>query len=567
MADSNRMPRVLKKRLESARANSDVASFLSFDDWIGLEDFKRTDWIAVADFGLESRDGRKDEPYTFSFLVKSDSAKDLLAQRWDGFDADVARWNLLADYTGQERDDFQDHDTLTPFVLSRHFPGGTRPDTFELVQAFVIYYDAFESKDGGYQFFDDDGELQTLSRFSRTSNQHRRLEINAHFLRRFLAANSSVLMRFHAHDRSAAQPISVADEGSVITSDSERWYQVQRGNNQHQALSPEVASIGHLIGKDLVRPYDSAEEPPEPDHLFIIGVADDGTEVEETCDPELLSNYFTDKGKPHYLTDVFFDPKVLKKYYDEPSRYSVEDGLIRCLDRWLLRSFERTNEGLIHVWLGDLHSLPVPEQKHWRLFNVRPTGSITASRFERDFEGNFANPENDPVFYFRVAYNKLHDAFQAKFQLDILLPLDSRDQYVLGSLHVPVTDEWPESDSQIGALAKIVPDSINLRFLKDVLSSEVLQELETAKSGSIRHLQAWLVQIGLSESAAADCVRALDAVQNLRSSGAAHRKGKNFDKTSEKYGIADLSNSVGVERIITNLTISLNTIVAAITEK
>jgi hypothetical protein len=219
---------------------------------------------------------------------------------------------------------------------------------------------------------------------------------------------------------------------------------------------------------------------------------------------------FNDRGTPHFLTDVFFDPKVLKKYYDEPTRYSVEPGLIRCLDKWILRSFDRTDQGLIHVWLGDLHMLPASEQKHWRLHNVRPSGTITRSRFERDFEAKFVDPENDPIYYFRTAYERVNKAALAAYGADLFLALDPRDEYLLDTLHVPVTNEWPETDSQIAALAKICPDSINLRLLKDILPDEILQKLKDAGAGSIRHLEAYLVARGMGEDQARKVIRPFD---------------------------------------------------------
>ena len=140
-------------------------------------------------------------------------------------------------------------------------------------------------------------------------------------------------------------------------------------------------SSSRLLGKDVILPY------AEPDRrrtgfatgdrgrkfasIFVVGRDEQGGEIEATCNEDELSNYFTDRGTPHFLTPVFFSREVLAKYYQEPSRYQVRDSSLRCLNLWIL-PIDITEEGLIQVWLGDLGRIPYKEQLHWRQFNVPP---------------------------------------------------------------------------------------------------------------------------------------------------------------------------------------------------
>lgn len=65
----------------------------------------------------------------------------------------------------------------------------------------------------------------------------------------------------------------------------------------------DVKSTSRLLGKDLVSPYDEpisheiTFEKDESQFLdFIVSRNKKGKEVTSTCNPDKLSNYFTDKG-------------------------------------------------------------------------------------------------------------------------------------------------------------------------------------------------------------------------------------------------------------------------------
>lgn len=70
---------------------------------------------------------------------------------------------------------------------------------------------------------------------------------------------------------------------------------------------------------------------------------------------------------------MYFSTKeVLKKYYDKPQKYKVEDNYIRCGNLWGLR-IDNNHKDYVIVFLGDLGShLSQNEQLYWRHFNIPP---------------------------------------------------------------------------------------------------------------------------------------------------------------------------------------------------
>jgi len=74
-----------------------------------------------------------------------------------------------------------------------------------------------------------------------------------------------------------------------------------------------------------------------------------------SSDPGALSNRIFDKQPttPDYLTPVFFKKAVLDKYYQQPDKYSVEDGYLRCCGLWGV-TMDNHHADKVVIWLGDL---------------------------------------------------------------------------------------------------------------------------------------------------------------------------------------------------------------------
>jgi hypothetical protein len=213
------------------------------------------------------------------------------------------------------------------------------------------------------------------------------------------------------------------------------------------------------------------------------------------------------------------------------------------------------------VWLGDLGRIPYTEQLHWRQFNIPPRGTITRHRWLRDFMAEFADPDNDPVYYFHVAFEEVQGEVNAKYQEDLFTGLDDKDRHAYETLHLPLTEEWKEFDEQIQALAKITVDSLNV----DLLSRQTGQRIDGAAiKGSLDLLREYLKKTEVPEDIKEQILHALHAVQTIRSTGAAHRKGANFEAALKRFQLDNLSNRAKVRKLLVDLTRALSLFTSAV---
>jgi hypothetical protein len=549
------------------RQSDGALSFLDFRDWIARKEHQAKDWI-VAACSHEENSGAS-EFFTFSVLCPAEEAtmKRLLSTPdWGEVRPELGMLSFSPSENGEVLnydpglEASLDGTKLKPFTIRRNFHG-YKPAVFELVQNFLLYHEAFfEADKCEYRHIDEDGGIQTVARLDQR-NDDSTILVDAHHLKDYLAANRCCLLRLHDHRRKTTEDINSLIGG-------ERRQTSLTGADFHFLLVLFTEgpwngwrSFSRLTGKDLIRPY------PEPDkshtswatgelreqyESFIIGTHENGTPIESTCDENRLSNYFTDRGTPHFLTPVFFSPDVLSKYREEPKRYHVNAGSVSCLDIWTI-DIDITGEQLVQVWLGDLGGIPCKEQKHWRQFNVPPRGTITKERFARDFMAEFV-PSTDPIYNFHVAFETLQRVTKEELGEELFRVLDPKDQHAYQTIHLPVTDEWKEFDEQILSLAKVTVDSLNVNFLWRK-SGKTMDE--DAIKGPLDLLEAWLNGIGADEIVGRTILRPLRAIWRLRSAGAAHRKGAEFSKVLSRYELENMSNYARLKKLVTELTSAL----------
>lgn len=182
------------------------------------------------------------------------------------------------------------------------------------------------------------------------------------------------------------------------------------------------------------------------------------------------------------------------------------------------------------VYLGDLgRDLDYEEQVYWKLFNVTPGGRQPSdTNFHRAFFAQFADP-SAPDLLFKQDYTQLNETWTRKFGWPIFRPLHEADAYIHKQLRVPINESLSEFEAQLLFLVKLLVDSLNDAELRRACP------LGQPDDKSISRFKRYLEEqqyphtdrdIGL-----------LRTLQDLRSSGAAHAKGKNFDKIRKKIGL------------------------------
>jgi len=285
-------------------------------------------------------------------------------------------------------------------------------------------------------------------------------------------------------------------------------------------LPPPVSSSG-------IWPYEAEKRGKYAE--FIIDVSEDGMPVFHSCDPGRLANYFgANEAAPHYLTPVWFKREVLVKYYNDP-KFSVEDGYLRCGSLWGLRMDNNPSDHVV-AYLGDLgRDLDHEEQIYWKLFNVTPGGrQPSETNFQRAFLAKFADP-SAPDLLFKQSYTQLIEAWTRKFGWPIFRPLHQADAHILRQFHLPITESVGEFEVQLLWLVKLLIDSLNEAELTRVGSTVGPDEKGISKFK--RHLEEEKYPYVERD------IRLLRNLQELRSSGAAHAKGRNFDKIWKKIGL------------------------------
>lgn len=535
-----------------------LLEFLKFNDWISIREFEDNTWIVVA------RSIKTDDTdlFTISALAKAtseDKSKQILSNSYWETEVEFGHptfWSrggskrILFDLGNEKR---IKGILFEPFILHRDFHG-IQPSRFEVVQNFLLYHNLyFVREESVYKKLSDDGEEFNVI-VTQETDDRKEIKISTKFLRDYLAARRMILIRQHDHRRFSSQSLK-----SVLGNKKHEEFNYCDPLSynytvwvRNERLISDKECFSRLLGKDIVKPL----AKPDYSHLwfadewkskrqyckFIIGLDGDGNSIEETCNEDELSNYFVDKGKAHFLTPVFFKRNVLKRYYDNPSKYSVNARYLSCLNLWGL-PIDTNPKRLVYVWLGDLGRIPYKEQQYWLLYNVPPEGGITEHRWKTDFLAEFADP-NEPVFRFQRAYQRAQEHFRSAYGFELFLELLEEDFHCYTTLHVPVTNEQKELDEQIQNLAKILNDSLNKR------------SLDNKAENTITALENFL-NLKVGSGHAHKLTEPFRMIQNLRSSGVAHRKGKDYLKYISKYSLEKFSNQNKLIALLETLTWSL----------
>ena len=265
---------------------------------------------------------------------------------------------------------------------------------------------------------------------------------------------------------------------------------------------------------------------------FKIGISPTGVPIMHTCNPKRLANFFgANPGVPQFLTPVFFRTAVLDKYINEPSRYDVESGRLRCKRNGsVLWCIPIDNHGTdrVSVWLGDLGSLPYAQQLHFASQNVSK-GEVSDTFFRSQIDAEFCDSTH-PVAVFKSRYYKLRTVGWEELGWHLLLPLADQDQHYVSSLKFLTHNEQKEFDEQVLALTKILIDSLNEKELHRILS---------CKERGISLLDKVFKHRNISD--AERHVKFLRNLQELRSTSVAHRKGDKYIKAVRRMGLDRLS--------------------------
>ena len=428
---------------------------------------------------------------------------------------------------------FGNSDGIEPLVIDRIFHG-PKEDYVEISEEFRLFHNLYhDQRRDEYIKLDDSGNEIVVAVV-----KPKLVKIRMKELRQFLAIKE---MHLSIQFDCVVHSENTLDELGLTSN----WWDEQEGlsswdlsiNSDGLGIPGKRAS-SRLLGERLIEPLPKSKsgvegfaEPQEARYVdFIIQMDDNGDDILHTCNPDALSNFFgRNPGAAHEVTPVSFRKAVLDKYYQQPSKYSIEDGYLSCPSLWDLR-IDNHHDDKVCVLLRDLAYLPYDEQLYWRPYNFASESGYSKVAIRRNFLVEWVDSDR-PEHTFQEKYHDLTQACRETLGWQLLLPLNEGDEYHLHNIRVPATNEQRDFDGLVLGLATILADSINVQGLKTLVSQYEYD------GKSIRLLDTVLETFGAD--GAREHIDFLINLQSLRSSGAAHRKGTNYHKVAERFGVGN----------------------------
>ncbi len=248
----------------------------------------------------------------------------------------------------------------------------------------------------------------------------------------------------------------------------------------------------------------------------------DGKEVRAPCDPtKLAGGAGGSLDGPRYTTLVYFRKDVLHRYYEEPDKYMITDGVLTCGTLWSL-DIDNSHEDSVVALLGDLGTaLPSTERAYWKAFNHTPDTPPSRAAVGRWIMGEFMNPEA-PDLIFRTSYSRFNAEWERHLGWRLFNELAPGDTHILQRLRVPLRETLPELEGFALNLARLLIDQLDDRGLRERIRLEI-----PTGAKSLAKLDLWLRQEHYSE--VDRDLALLQRLQRLRSRIAAHAKGSDFE--------------------------------------
>lgn len=430
---------------------------------------------------------------------------------------------------------FGDDNGLEPLVFIRDFIGDKK-SYVEVSEEFRLFHNLYHDiKSNTYYKIDDDANEDPVIKIDGMN-----VKIKLKYLKQFLAIKEMYLALCFEIDRYSDKKLENMDleDYTAKFHFDKVIYDLHLMDLRVSGEDQNKLSLSRIIGKKLIPgmdkedsgiwPYDKKRKYED----FIIGVDENGEKVLFTSNPKRLANYFgANPDSPHYQIPVFFDRDVLQKYYEKPSIYSVEDGHVNLKRSWSLR-VDNHNTDYVIAYLGDLgRDISYKEQQHWKNFNIVPDGQLSKVKYKRDFEAKWTDADISDL-KFKARYKRFNESWYEKYGWKLFLDLTKEDQHHFDSLRIPLSNEQSEFDNQVSSLVKIVIDSLNEKELTNNVTSDT-----EGISGSISKLKLFLREYNVNNYE--KHIKFLKKLQDLRSAGVAHRKGKKYKKVSEYFGIGD----------------------------
>ncbi|HHV7519235.1 TPA: hypothetical protein ACUNF5_000667 [Burkholderia orbicola] len=277
--------------------------------------------------------------------------------------------------------------------------------------------------------------------------------------------------------------------------------------------------------QDLVAEWEAESNPEREREYATFKIFDrkNNRDLETSCAPEFLSNYFQKSDLPWEISPAFFRAEVLHRFKADPEKYSLDDRSITCRNTWYLKSYDINEAGQVHAYIGDLARLPIEEQRYWQSFNEWPNGSISKRAYENDILGEFSS-EYDPLSRLKYKIGKLNAAPPDWWQ--------PRSQGHMDAARYPTTDSVLEWANEIMAFDQVLVEGFLVKPLRKLLESKGRRA--EASWASLRVVAEVAVVSGMTMDEARALLTPLSRLHALRSILKAHSSVDEKDKEEKQ---------------------------------
>ena len=406
----------------------------------------------------------------------------------------------------------------------------------EICQDFLFRYDLYPNKDTGEYVLTD---FNTMDKVIVAVVEPNSVKIRFKELRQFLKSKKLyLLLRFSYFEDSKHSMSELGISQNEVESDE---VELPDGHLSWRRSYREAYKDGYQTECLLeARRLIGYAEIPKNKSGFIVGIDEYGNEIRRH--PNQLG-VTVHQGFGWSPNPIFVDFKrtVLDKYYHNPNKYTVGN----CLLTWHNKEVNQhrlpiddDHDDRVCVLFSCLAFLPDEELPHWEMHNICSKAQPSETYINYYAPGRTVTESNRLEHRFRNRYFSLSQLCDAKLGWNLLLPLNSDDEYRLRCLRVPSSGEQREFDELVQNLATILVDSLNQECIRKLISTEELDRLEHEKDApkSIDYLEAALRSWDVANTEKS--ISFLRKIQGLRSAGAAHRKGKKYEKQLKKnFGI------------------------------
>jgi hypothetical protein len=435
-------------------------------------------------------------------------------------------------------------DGIEPLVYYREFHGA-KETYLEISEEFRLYFDLYEeyvsNKEKKYIRIDDNGDEEVVAIISENE-----VKIQIKYLKEYISVRNIVFVVFFDLMRFSEKTL---EELSLNEKDktNKKSYFIYNHLIRNINIAPYKVQ-SWLFGKVLIpgiKNYKPALFETIKYEKFIVGIYNNGN------DKYVSSSKNT-------LIPVYFKREVLDKYYNDPSKFEVEDGLVRASGLWTLK-VDNNNLDYVIVFSKDLGFLPYKEQVYWKSYNVKPPldKGLSRAAYLRNIMGKFTAPDM-PDLYFKEKYNEFTDRWYKKYGWYLFKPLSKSDEHHFKSLHRPSSENRKDFDAQVASLTKIIINSLNEEELVKGI------KIEKASPKGIDKFEAFLEN---HDCKIDEMIKFLRNLQDLRSHTVAHRKSEDEKELRKPYGYFHMDDKhldkvfdgilVGAIKVLNTLEVNL----------